>query len=827
MFENNKWKISFQNEKNETKTLFCQPNVFSQGFNPSKEEETEIDFERDTTPQKNACKVRPKDQEWQGQERTQMVNYNRQNPVGQHQRHDDHNRRDIQNQPRNFSSQSLKGEFHNPYNFIPAIPRDVSHPDFGDHEPSGHDRYISDKFSGKLTVKMIVETPLVVLDTARVEVQGDHKKFPVRIENDKPFINPTSVKGMLRSAYEAVTNSRMSVFTKHEDKLAFRMNPKEALDFVPVRIEESSSGQKQITFYTGKFDESMPAAWLGKYGTHNSGNYNNLDTHRKKVWAYIEVWEHKIDRFNPFRNDNVFYFWNVVELQDANVASPTLVQPNRRTNWNNAQRLATPQGQWVEGFVCKTKQNIRGKHDERVFFKDTTAPTPEILSDAKWTSLKDKWRNLIENYQEEHVKEDNPPAHSGANSWSRQIKGGKSETILENGTLCYAKVREDTTGKFEVLELFPVMISRRLHQNSPNDLLDPTLKPAKSLSQLSPADRVFGWVGDGVRKNGNYRGQVRFGSVVCQTDDAIQQFKDLPLNILGQPKPQQGRFYVAETEEKGEAQSSTEKRNNEDAGYKKGRGLRGRKVYPHHASLPNDYWQNPIDVNLTTSNPKFFKEYRRPPKDGQEQRDSQNRSIQGWIKPQTEFQFDIHFTNLSEVELGVLVWLLDLNSENQNKYFHRFGGGKPLGFGSVKLGLDLMKSEIYEGKELKKRYESLDDVSMTKTDAKTCKTKFEDAVKSAYPNSNFLESFMRVCEGFTTTNLPTHYPRARQFKQDRDRNVTWLSPESPNPLPPHSEGLAYEWFVANNKTEYGGLKNAYVLKNIAEDNGLPILDHKK
>src|SRR5205823_6235517 len=111
-------------------------------------------------------------------------------------------------------------------------------------------------------------------------------------------------------------------------------------------------------------------------------------------------------------------------------------------------------GQWVKGFVCSTKHNMRGKHDERLFFKDANAPNPEILTEAKWSDLKDKWRNLIENYQEEHAKEDKPPQHSGANSWSRPIKGGKSETKLEKGTLCYAKVEEDAGGNFKVLELF-------------------------------------------------------------------------------------------------------------------------------------------------------------------------------------------------------------------------------------------------------------------------------------------------------------------------------------------------------------------------------------
>ena len=798
----------------------------------SENDNIEVDFDRD--PAGKIVRVRLTGETWQSEKKAEIIDYKgiKEKAIEDAKNAKSPFKKGFSDKPKETPKEvfDMPKDFHNPYNFVPAIPRESVTGELADREPIGHDRFDKDYLSGKLTVKMTVETPLVVLDTARMSLNANdpkHKQFPVRIENGKPFINPTAVKGMLRSAYEAVTNSRLSVFTKHEDKLAFRMNPKEALDFIPVRIEENSGGQKQITFYTGKFDESMPAAWLGKYGTHNSGNYNNLDTHRRKVWAYIEVWEHKIDKFKPFRDDNVFYFWNVIELQDANVANPTLIQPNIRTNWNHAQRLATPQGQWVEGFVCKTKQNIRGKHDERVFFKDTTAPAPEILSDSKWANLKDKWRNLIENYQEEHANEDNPPPHSGASSWSRQIKGGKSETILETGTLCYAKVKEDTTGKFEVLELFPVMISRRLHQNSPADLLDPTLKPAKSLSQLSPADRVFGWVGDGVKKNGNYRGQVRFGSVVCKTDNAIQDFDNLPLNILGQPKPQQGRFYVAK-DNQGNAQERSSDLTNEKAGYKEGKGLRGRKVYPHH-NLPENYWitgkdwklkeDSDGDLTQTLLDGKYFREYIRPK--GEKRTDSQNRSIQGWVKPQTEFEFDIHFTNLSEVELGALVWLLSMDE----KHFHRFGGGKPLGFGSVKLSVK--NSEITSGKDLIKFYGSLDSTRNRSKTPEDCKAEFEKVA-----NIQILNSFKAACKGFDN-ELPTHYPRARRYKQERAVPEIWIGSNNetlsakPIVVPPHSEGLAYEWFVANNKTERGELKNAYVLKNILDDDGLPILDHRK
>ena len=102
---------------------------------------------------------------------------------------------------------------------------------------------------------------------------------------------------------------------------------------------------------------------------------------------------------------------------------------------------------------------------------------------------------------------------------------------------------------------------------------------------------------------------------------------------------------------------------------------------------------------------RYFKEYRRP--DGT--RDTQNRSIQGWIMEGTEFEFDLHIVNLSGVELGALAWLLQL----PESHFHRFGGSKPLGFGSVRVEMIDQCSEVRTGSEWASYYLSLDESDPT------------------------------------------------------------------------------------------------------------------
>lgn len=486
-----------------------------------------------------------------------------------------------------------KKAFYNPYNFVPAPNRKGIKNELGDGVPRGHDRYHENLLSGKLCVKMRVITPLLLPDTAKAIIKkyGEkateiHKSFYVRVgANEKPYINPTAIKGMVRSAYEAITNSRLSVFSsKHVEKLAYR-----------------------------------------------------------------------------------------------------------------------------EG------------------------------------------------------------------------------------------------------------IKKKDYRHSPAALLPDTLKPAIDRNNLSPADRVFGWIGQSLKKHNTYRGHLRIGTVTCNTDDAIEYFnKDryeewFPLQILGEPKTQQGRFYVAKDKEGNAQQKGL---TTEQAGYNdSSKGLRGRKVYPHHKNLPADYWIDPTNSNLETSKKDlgFYKEYRRP--DSNKQRDNQNRSIQGWVKQNVEFKFDMHFINLSAVEVGALIWLLSLEA-NQ---FHRFGGGKPLGFGSVHLSLE--DGDIRKGEHWKEFYKSLEDNEIGKLDkaaVETLATDFKTLSDSIYPT--ILKSFIRASEGFDT-NLPTHYPRARHEQNS-------------SPLPPHIDGVAYEWFVENaKKSNNDNPETQFVLLDLVNekgesDKGLPILYHK-
>lgn len=689
------------------------------------------------------------------------------------------------------SSPTRAGNFHNPYNFIPSPPRKTDDPELGDHAPVGHGRYHQDYWSGRIAVKLTTVTPLLIPDAANATEENNHKTYPIRMTKDgKPNLPPTSVKGMLRSAYESITNSRFGIFEEHSDRLAYRMPPSIGLQMVPARIENN-----QICLYPGTSAISsdgkpvqgnpMYAAWLPRYRRDSTRVIQNSNfSHGQKVTVWLE-------KFNKTKRDGrtIFSYWKVITIVPF---GQNIQEPSNHSN-SYGSHQATGDRKKVNGFVGINKKNIDNKHDERVFFTTQSPIKIDLTSE-----LKTKWTKLIKNYQEIHEIEiqrgtECPPALNNS-QWSRHVTGGEAEQNLIEGTLCYAHVQKQGD-RYEVLGLYPVMISRGLYKFSPEQLLPDTLKPARSKDELSPSDRVFGWVKQ--EGSGSYKGNLKIYNVSCSTENAIEEFGEegFPLTILGQPKPEQARFYQAQDKQGTPIPNKSDKEKNYSD---QSQGLRGRKVYPHHQGLPDNYWNNPQEDRTQQAINGFYQEYRRC---GGET-DEQNRSIKAWVKPEVEFKFTIDIINLSSVELGALLWLLSLPPN----HYHRLGGAKPLGFGSVRLEIDWANTDLRKGQKWQEYYRSLFPINAPHPqEAQSSIDSYQTAIAQAYGNGNnfnqvsFIAAFCRNAQGFDD-RLPLHYPRTEA---------------KPNP-----DGEGFDWFTQNERTgNDGGLKLS--LPSLVSDRGLP------
>ncbi len=802
-------------------------------------------------------------------------------------------------------------EFYNPYTFIPPMdpPVDAKYDATKPSEnmlhqgkPAGHDRYHKGLWSGRIGIEIETVTPLLVPE-ARPEppkagVLSDHKVFKTRrTPDDKPLLPVSTLKGPLRAAYEAVTNSRFGVFEEHSEPLARRMTATEGLGLIPGRIVRNGTGfdvelwKGTTTDYPERVDvngklrwqvtgDVVYAAWLLSYYVGNTTPTRRVlykgvapaagvPRHGDEVFCWVEQ-----------RARGAFNFWNVLEIaMDAKLLSTRMVA--------SAGALAAPKQ--VRGWVVASNQNTENKHDERVFFVDMkTAPEKVPITPADQNRLRDRWRDLIANYRATnkieiegrkssgnhttyisgaHGMEDKPALSRHLYSIDDvEIKLGdpfSSTTTAKTsaGTLCFVRLKMNGNVPFtrkvniagawvdqpEVEDIFPVMISRELGNWAPVEMLGSRLAPAKSLDELSPADRVFGWVrdGDGVGASA-WKGQLRIAPircVGCKDKDGkdvapIEKIPNgpLPLAILSTPKPSQARFYVAKDRGGAPLDAGDISR----SGYFEGRnlalpdsrpqsGLRGRKVFLHHAATRNpavaaSYWnaqqatqdarngQPPVPVEGSTA---LYREYVRHPKNAQLHRDGQNRSIVDWIRPGTRFSTHIDVVNLNAAELGALLWLLDLphfladedvNDGADAEIFHRIGGAKPLGLGSVKITLS--SHDLKDGAAIEDSYRTLIPIEeqqrksaveglvlatgraaateaarlfvnsgftrFESTEKKIC-VSFRRSLRSTYGNFEdipFIAAFLAAARGHA--DHPVHYPRLTAQPDPAGKNFEWF-----------------------------------------------------
>lgn len=671
-------------------------------------------------------------------------------------------------------------KFHNPYNFVPALKQPTNGAGaLGHGKPAGHDKYHEGLWSGRISIKMTVATPVIIPTSAPVKSEPvpnksePHyfyglRKYLHAQDDERPLIPVTSFKGALRSAYEAITNSRMGVFQGHDVPPARRMAAREAAPLVPVRF----IGNGKIECLVGNNNgfpgptgaDPVHAAWIPL------SMCQALD-HASPVCVDVQ-------RVQYVRDNIRFKFWDVVAIAPGH---NSLAGP-KNTVSSARQGRCTPQQDFerFNGYIFRSGNNAERKHDERVFL----LPNRGAARVLQVSDVQERYLDLLRNYN----STDGPPPTGRQKS--RHV-GEKPDNGIARGALAYANIKMKENN-WTVSDLYPVMISRELGRVAPQDLLDATLRPATAFNELSPADRVFGWVAqerEETETSAAWRGQLRIHPIKCTTLEPEKHTEPLgaggvPLAILGQPKIAQARFYLARDDEGTPLADGDEPKANgyfakkpEQTNWR----LRGRKVYPHHRE------HKPI-------------EYKRASDAKNPARDGQNRSITEWVAKDATFETSIDVINLRFEELGALLWLLDVqrweaipNSvDGKPMPAHlRLGYGKPLGFGSVKVEITAL--DLKNGKDLGDAYRSLsagrnpahsEAQFLKATDAVNA---FKTAIAEAYnaPNSDFaktpfIAAWLHAARGFNDAH-PVHYPR----KFNRPNGG------------PHPEGENFKWFQTN------------------------------
>ncbi|MCB9139700.1 MAG: TIGR03986 family CRISPR-associated RAMP protein [Caldilineaceae bacterium] len=243
------------------------------------------------------------------------------------------------------------------------------------------------------------------------------------------------------------------------------------------------------------------------------------------------------------------------------------------------------------------------------------------------------------------------------------------------------------------------MMMRLPYPHSPRDYVPERLREDATIDL---AEAIFGYTkqGDGgsppkgQEKRRAYAGRVFFGDARLEPNqDDIWLSKDaITPRILATPKPTAFQQYLVQTYpdpvKVGETRDGRNKMQKFLADYtvqppgERTNGettLRGYKFYWHKAGSVTE---------SDFAEPKERLNERRTD-NGRSKRDSQYTQMRP-LKEGVCFRFQIRFENLSELELGALLWSIRLPvaAEGQ-RYLHKLGMGKPLGLGSVALDASL------------------------------------------------------------------------------------------------------------------------------------------
>ena len=281
------------------------------------------------------------------------------------------------------SSQGTSDCFLNPYNFVRFM-RPASGGWLAHCSPASHALYENEGLSGYLTCTLETITPLFINNSQPVYTDPDteHHTYPFFTIDGDPILPASSLRGMLRSVYEAVTNSCYII--SDNQTLTRRMEAKEATDLVPARVIKRD-GQLKLMLLTGENPKEnnkfQKAAWIMRYPKKRARkapiDLRGLKHGERCSAVLTEIASSTAD---PIAR------WEVVSLHGSLSAAK---EAARR------QRGAIAR----EGYLYVSGDNFARKQYERFFFgQQQVVELPKVvLQDCE---------TIIADYQKEHENED-------------------------------------------------------------------------------------------------------------------------------------------------------------------------------------------------------------------------------------------------------------------------------------------------------------------------------------------------------------------------------------------------------------------------------------
>ena len=570
-----------------------------------------------------------------------------------------------------------------PYNFV-ELPDKVVEAELP--LPEG-DRYHPEHNTGKIKCTLTTESLLYIrcgLTTKEFEAGKEAKDLPdffytdPASKSEKPVLPGSSLRGMLRTLVEIVSFSKIDRVT--DNKLFYRSLGDPALkhiyqaNFVDNFGKVQHSPHPRADCYRAK----VHAGFLIKRGNSyiieecgygridrdsnnrvipNPPNQPNLPT--KPIYqgtgpGKIPSWTYQHQTvYVAIDRSEQDYFFRKQTNRNGGQRHPDLYLRLRKVH----SASFNPAPELQKGTLVITG-DMQHKHLEFVFLDENLKEYP--VSEEMVRHFQDD--DQVTKWQEDAYSKDKP-SH-GCRQQDGYLRDGEPVFFLLNDD-------EKTVLFFGRAQMF-----RLPYDLSPLNLVPESLKDS-SVTDITEA--IFGYV-NGKGRDVARASRVFVGDATCISSGNVwwkgDPEKITTPKILASPKPTTFQHYLVQT-----SSERTQLKHYSPQSEQNKTVIRGHKLYWHKPHGHQD-----IEETNTTEI---------------EEKKSQYTEIKP-IKAGISFKFDIHFENLSQVELGALLSVLSLSSDKSQtletgkegeKYCFSLGMGKPLGMGAVKIDYELHLSD--------------------------------------------------------------------------------------------------------------------------------------
>lgn len=512
-----------------------------------------------------------------------------------------------------------KEKFVNPYNFI-SIGGPISKTDITDMKPE-------DLVSGELVCRVTVKTPLAIPGgVEKQEEQREHNVYKAfRYKDGGNVVIPgSSIRGMIRSEYETITNSCFRTMDGNDyltSRADVTVNTKNRAFKPALLIKENN----EWNIYEAN---RIPVVVKGE-------KYKKIDNENgipfvKFEYGYEIQGDKKIKYIKNETGDK-FYYGDKVRFENNGPGHNKKIC-DKNTNkekfypvWKNSvNKLYKADNETGKIGYMYVGEPIRNKHAESVFEKgmQIDADEKEILNAMHALEF------VINTYRDNAINRNlgDKEQHYGYQGYEHAKKNNAipvwyNQEVYNNDKHIILSIA--SIGRFSYYRNMAEISSEHMG--------------CSSRKCLCPACTLFGMIGkDGQSKVGN----LRFTDALLCKDKGTT--KNVLLKELGAPRPSYLHFYS----------KGGKSYNEKDA------LIRGRKYYWH---IPKAAEKADIYTDKTATNRNITMEL---------------------INTGNEFQFSVYYDSITEEQLRVLKYVLSLKDD---RHMHKLGHGKPLGLGSVQI----------------------------------------------------------------------------------------------------------------------------------------------